>query len=413
MSEQRNRPLGIDLFAGAGGMSLGFEQAGFDVVAAIDSDPIHCATHAFNFPDCPTICSDVARLSGAAIRARTGIGDREIEAVFGGAPCQGFSPMGKRALDDPRNALVRHFVRLVVELQPAYFAFENVPGLARGKHQQFLDELLVEFAAHGYTPTAGIFNACNYGLPQDRKRLFLLGARRDRVCPALPAAAGAPPTVQDAIGDLPEVERFPELLERDWVEAQLGPPSAYARALRGQGQACGYRRNYTPNLLTASRRTAHAQRSRKRFAATPFGQIERISRFLKLDPNAICNTLRAGTASNRGAHTSPRPIHPYTPRCITNREAARLHGFPDWFRVHATKWHGFRQIGNAVPPPLAQVVGGELLHASGQSSQMPASTLALGDPQLLKLTATQAARHYGLPPADRPQRTRSVSALGR
>jgi len=413
MNEQRDRPLGVDLFAGAGGMSLGFERAGFDVVAAVDSDPVHCATHAFNFPYSRPICSDAANLSGAAIRQKAGIGDHEIEVVFGGPPCQGFSPMGKRALADPRNALVHHFVRLVAELQPAYFAFENVPGLARGKHKQFLDELIAAFAASGYSHpsmTGGIatshavLNACNHGVPQDRKRLFVLGARCDRPHPAYPAPIALGATVQDAIGDLPEADRFPELRERDWTEASFGVPSAYARKLRGwdgDAEAHGYRRHYNASLLTASRRTAHTQRSRDRFAATEFGRIEPVSRFLKLDPNSICNTLRAGTGNNRGAFTSPRPIHPHTPRCITNREAARLHGFPDWFRVHVTKWHGFRQIGNAVPPPLAQAVAGELLQAGGQFPRAPATVLNLGDPQLLKLTAAQAARHYGVGPAVR------------
>ena len=132
MKKRTHRPIGIDLFAGAGGMSLGFEQAGFDVVAAVEIDPIHAATHEFNFPKCKTICRSVVELSAADIRNQAGIGDRRIDVVFGGAPCQGFSMIGKRALDDPRNALVHHFVRLVVELDANYFVFENVRGLTLG-----------------------------------------------------------------------------------------------------------------------------------------------------------------------------------------------------------------------------------------------------------------------------------------
>ncbi len=107
------RPIGIDLFAGAGGLSLGFEQAGFDVVAAVEIDPVHASAHKFNFPECAVIPHSVVGLGGAEVRDRAGIGSQRVDVVFGGAPCQGFSLIGQRALDDPRNCLVREFVRLV------------------------------------------------------------------------------------------------------------------------------------------------------------------------------------------------------------------------------------------------------------------------------------------------------------
>lgn len=101
------------------------------------------------------------------------------------------------------------------------------------------------------------------------------------------------------------------------------------------------------------------------------GENRKISRFHKLDPQGLCNTLRAGTPSNRGAFTSPRPIHPYTPRCITVREAARLHSYPDWFRFQRTKWHGFRQVGNSVPPLLAKAVASEIIKLLGIIPSQP------------------------------------------
>lgn len=110
------RPIGVDLFSGAGGMSLGFEQAGFDVVAAVELDPVHAAVHKFNFPDCAILPRSVTEVSGDDIREAAGIGDRPVDVVFGGAPCQGFSLIGQRALDDPRNSLVKDFVRIVREL---------------------------------------------------------------------------------------------------------------------------------------------------------------------------------------------------------------------------------------------------------------------------------------------------------
>ena len=143
------RPTGIDLFAGAGGMSLGFEQAGFDVTAAVEIDPIHAAVHAFNFPECAVIPASVTEVSGSVIREASGLGERHIDVVFGGAPCQGFSMIGKRAIDDPRNGLVRDFVRIVKELDASYFVFENVRGLTVGQHRKFLAELIEEFESHG------------------------------------------------------------------------------------------------------------------------------------------------------------------------------------------------------------------------------------------------------------------------
>lgn len=153
-------------------------------------------------------------------------------------------------------------------------------------------------------------------------------------------------------------------------------------------------------------RTDHTELSRQRFAATAHGDTEPVSRFRKLDPAGICNTLRAGTASDRGAFTSPRPIHPYTPRCITVREAARLHSYPDWFRFHVTKWHGFRQIGNSVPPLLAQAVGAELMRAMGETPEQPIDAIERGRESLLSLTMAGAAELFGVPSTVIAKRTR-------
>lgn len=142
------RPIGIDLFSGAGGLSLGFEQAGFDVVAAVEIDPIHAAIHKFNFPECTVIPRSVIGLSGRDIRRLANIGNRSVEVVLGGAPCQGFSLIGQRVLDDPRNALVREFVRIVHELNASYFVFENVKGLTVGKPQAISGRVNQCFARH-------------------------------------------------------------------------------------------------------------------------------------------------------------------------------------------------------------------------------------------------------------------------
>ena len=394
------RPIGIDLFAGAGGLSLGFEQAGFDIVAAVEIDPIHCATHEFNFPNCKTLCRDASGLSAKEIRAAAAIGKRDVDVVFGGAPCQGFSMIGKRALDDPRNSPVQHYVRIIREIAPKYFVFENVKGLTLGRHRQFLDEIVAMLSKdYDVLLPYRVLNAADYGVPQDRKRLFLMGARKGLKLPAYPSSI-APVTVADALADIPDAERFPALLEGDSVPAKFGKASAYARALREIGSApihFGYQRHYDHNILTSSMRADHTKESRRRFAATRHGQTEPISRFHKLNPNGVCNTLRAGTNTDRGAFTSPRPIHFLYNRCITIREAARLHSYPDWFRFHVTKWHGGRQIGNSVPPRLARAVAGTIIKAMRLRPSAPKEIVTLGNTKLLEMTLAQAAEYYGVP----------------
>jgi len=412
------RPVAVDLFAGAGGLSLGFQQAGFDVRAAVEYDPIHCAVHEFNFPNCSTICRSVTEIDGEYIRSHSSIGRADITAVIGGAPCQGFSLIGYRALDDPRNKLVSHYVRLVKELEPKYFVFENVKGLTIGDHKKFLHEVIDEFKRIGYDVVEPyrVLNALWFGVPQDRERLFIVGARKGTLLPSYPDPTHQPdrairdirklpltPTVWEALGDLPEAEEYEELLERDWVEAKFGRPGEYAKTL---SMANGKR----TLILTSSLRTVHTAESRKRFSHTPHGCVEEISRFLKLDPAGYCNTLRAGTASDRGAFTSPRPIHPYIPRCITVREAARLHSYPDWFRFHVTKWHGFRQVGNSVPPLLARAVALQI--AGTIKLKMPEAIGNVGQvschTHLLELNITDAAERFGVPRNVIPARHRSA-----
>lgn len=450
------RPIAVDLFAGAGGLSLGLEQAGFDVVAAVEYDPVHAATHEFNFPKTKVLCADVSKpLQPSALVAAVGVGldahghdlakwDGELDLIAGGPPCQGFSFIGKRLVDDKRNQLVFHFFRLVSALRPRYFVMENVPGMAKGGHASILDELIAEFEEAGYRFPDGdkyrVINAANFGVPQERHRLFLIGTRADQEATASPPSptvcarakrSAAPafavegselplgPTVGDAVRDLPNLNRFPRLresddvrLSHDVVAAMDAGASPYARRLRGverDPQDFSYPRVWDAGLLTGSMRTDHTEKSTRRFKATKHGETEPISRFYKLDPEGLCNTLRAGSGSERGAFTSPRPIHPDLPRVLSNREAARLHSFPDWFRLHTTKWHGFRQIGNAVAPLVGRAVGAEVVKALGVAPPVPVDAIELGDVKLLGLTMSQATAHFGADAAFIPaKRTRGA-----
>ena len=456
-----SRPIAIDLFAGAGGLSLGLEQAGFDVVAAVEYDPVHAAVHRFNFPRTTVLCSDVSSLEPKTLRAATADGlkahgwdlgtwDGEVDVIAGGPPCQGFSLIGKRLVDDSRNRLVFHFLRLVVAMRPRHFVMENVPGMIAGGHSSILDELIVEFEEAGYRFPAQekyrVLNAADFGVPQERHRLFLIGTREDcpvvaqapypnvRPMPKRPlpgctnsqpcdsqTALPAGPTVWDAIGDLPNVNDFPSLLRSDETRLSGGrlasmeeDAASYARKLRGvetDAMDFSHPRVWDRAMMTASLRTEHTDESVKRFKKTVCGQTEPVSRFYKLHPNGLCNTLRAGSGSERGAFTSPRPLHPNYPRVLSNREAARLHSFPDWFRVHATKWHGFRQIGNSVAPLLGRAVGAKIVEALSFSVDRPGEPFELGDLALLTLTMSQAADLFGADKSSIPaQRLRASTS---
>lgn len=409
------RPIAIDLFSGAGGMSLGFEQAGFDVAAAVEIDPIHCAVHEFNFPDTAVISRSVVGLSASEIRLRAKIGKQPIDCVFGGPPCQGFSMIGHRVLDDPRNQLVLEFVRLVAELGAKSFVFENVKGLTVGSQKVVLDEIVEAFDKAGYDVRLPwqVLDAASFGVPQHRQRLILMGVKKGEKLPAYPlpltnSADGRKPVAdlptgpncKDAIGDLPDADRFATLFATDEVKiSKYGSPSDYAREMRcltNDAWHYSYVRNWNPSILTSSARTEHTAISKRRFSETEPGSVEPISRLFKLPPKGLSNTLRAGTDGSRGAFTSPRPVHYAHDRCVTVREMARLHGFPDWFRLHSTKWHGARQIGNAVPPPLARAVAMSMMKALDRKPTKPDKVLDLGDPTLLYLVMSEAAAHFGV-----------------
>lgn len=418
------RPIAIDLFAGAGGLALGFEQAGFDIVAAVEFDPIHAAIHELNFPQTKVICGDMNDVTGKQIRAAAGL-NGEIDVIVGGPPCQGFSLIGHRVLEDPRNSLVFHFLRIVKELKPRMFVMENVPGMATGAHCDLLHELIEQFQEIGYQVRLPYrtLNARSYGVPQDRERLFMLGARKGEKCPEYPSPTHRMrgtrgnatlvsldlelgdlpmcPSVSDALADLPYIDDNDSLFETDELNVKLKGGSEFARRLRGERlDPTDYStpRDVKGGRLTGFLRAAHTDLSKQRFADTKPGETEPISRFFRLAPDGTCNTLRAGTASERGAFTAPRPIHPVHARCITVREAARLHSYPDWFRFHRTIWHGFRQIGNSVPPLLGRAVGSSIIKALGVKPSRPATTILPGQERLARLNMREAAAHFGVSP---------------
>jgi DNA (cytosine-5)-methyltransferase 1 len=434
------RPVAVDLFGGVGGMSLGFDQAGFDVVCAVEFDRAHAAAHRFNFPRCEVLETDARRLSVAELRRGVAKGlraferdDRNVDVVFGGPPCQGFSVGGILDPTDTRNELVEEFARLVAGLRPKAFVLENVPAMATrrlpGADEPVPTWLAKRLAPAGYElADPVILNSASFGVPQDRRRVVIVGVRSGHELPTAPPATHRPrqkrphpdsdqglnheeaalplgPSVMEAIGDLPNLDDFDELLLTDAVAIpkQVRPvvrasASPYARGLAGFDALpddLSWRRPNSPSRLTSSLRTTHGEDVIARFHSVAPGDTEPVSRFYRLHPDGISPTLRAGSTPDRGSYSAPRPIHPEFDRVISVREAARLHGFPDWFRFTRAKWHGFRQVGNSMCPPLARAVGDSLRVALGLEIARPSGRLQLGDESLLDVSSGAGRRSGG------------------
>ena len=413
------RPVVIDLFSGCGGMSLGLEAAGFDIVASVEIDPIHSLVHYYNFPYGVTICQDISQLSSqkllTAIKNKGFTND--IDVLAGSPPCQGYSYMGHRVVDDPRNQLVFEFARMAAEIRPKYFIFENVPGLASGKYQKFLEELIKNFEENNYSivKPIKILDASLYGAPQKRKRLILIGYRNDVPQPNYPSPTHGQngkllplTTVSCAISDLSEI---PVFIGHDYgINADQLDYSGFRKSLdvqpQGEYSLC-HRRSHN-QIIWGHLGSKHTPETIQRFANTIPGKVDKISRFLKLSPDGLSNTLRAGTASNKGAFTAPRPIHYHLPRCLSIREASRIHFFPDWFQFHRTIWHGFREIGNAVIPQLSKSLGTEIIKClSIDLSALKIRELDLIDDAILSYNMGQASEFWQVPNDVIPKRRRT------
>ena len=413
-----NRPVAIDLFSGCGGMSLGLEAAGFDIAASVEIDPIHSLVHHYNFPYGVTICQDISQLSckELLIAIENKGFKTDIDVISGGPPCQGYSYMGGRVLEDPRNQLIFEYARIVSTIRPKYFIFENVPGIASGKHQKFLKELIARFNQNKYSivEPIQILDASLYGAPQKRKRLILIGYRNDVPQPNYPARTHGQDenllpltTVDCAISDLSKIPVF--IGNDDGINANKLDYSGFRESFNVQPQG-----EYSLCHIRSQTKTVwghlgskHTDKTVQRFAKTIPGSKEPVSRFFKLSSDGLSNTLRAGTASNKGAFTAPRPIHYLYPRCLSIREASRIHTFADWFQFHRTIWHGFREIGNSVVPILAKSLGTEIIKCLNINlSTLKIRELDLVDDSILSYNMGQAAEFWQVPNDVIPKRKR-------
>lgn len=355
----------VDLFSGCGGFSLGAHLAGFETITAIDNDPILTSSYAENFPGKTPLLLDLATVN---LNELAGFGaSAPPDGVIGGPPCQGFSEIGSRSADDPRNALVWHFFRHVAVLKPRFFIMENVTGMLFDRNRSHLDESLSQVSGSYDIYGPFVVDAAVLGAPTRRRRAIVVGIRDDEShnfegFAFRPTKDRRLTLVQDAISDLVGAEclegasgsqtwwRYPH------AEA-LSPYARWARAQPGDGLGSSLTRvRLNEGLLAGHRIVRHSSRVRARFADVAPGTFDPVGRHYRLEWAGLCPTLRAGTGKDRGSFQSVRPIHPSEDRVITAREAARLQGFPDWFLFHHTTWHSFRMIGNSVSPFVAKAV---------------------------------------------------------
>ena len=355
----------VDLFCGVGGLSLGAARAGFSLRGAVETDSRTIETHKLNFPSTVHINVSVTALSGKKIINLIKLNNNLLTGIIGGPPCQGFSNIGKKNPDDPRNELFSEFFRIVAESRPKFFLAENVPGIIRNGNSDICDNAFSYIEEkYEFLPPISI-NASNYGAPTTRTRLFFFGYLEDAFN-TLTINDFKPPSdikrvfVKDALEGLPE-KINPEWQEESqcWQIVGNYNNSYYSRRLRGHvpirvGNKSAITRLKKEKLVSGCLGTIHTKEVVKRFEQIKPGKKEPVSKTVRLDPNGFCPTLRAGTDSDHGSHQALRPIHPTENRVITPREAARLQGFPDWFQFHPTKWHSFRQIGNSVSPIVAE-----------------------------------------------------------
>jgi DNA (cytosine-5)-methyltransferase 1 len=359
-----SRPTFVDLFSGCGGFGLGAELAGFENLASVDIDPNLQHSYKMNFPNANVHLADISTLDKKFWNcAISGI---RPDLVIGGPPCQGFSRIGLRKPEDPRNNLITHFFYQILLLQPKVFVMENVEGILDFQNRTILDDALS--IVDGTYRIVGPFkiNALDCGAATSRKRVLIIGFRSELsfspIHDRLFAPSVRPVTVHEAISDLPSPIITPINREQCydwWAYATENPASQYAKSLKNSYFNVGAdfsKRMLKLGMVSGLMGTRHTEIVRARFDKTAPGSIELISRYPRLSWEGHCPTLRAGTGSDKGSFQAMRPIHPAEPRVITVREAARLQGFPDWFLFHPTIWHSFRMIGNSVSPIMSKYI---------------------------------------------------------
>jgi len=337
----------ISFFSGGGGLDLGLEAAGFETVFATDIDyhscqtlqqgKDYCAAEKLPFLQSATIKqADVINLSSKEVMQAAGIKKGEVDLMAGGPPCQAFSVFGKRlGVNDPRGLLPYEYLRLLREIEPKAFVFENVFGLLTIHGGETFKELCanLENPGDGITYTLSVFrlNAAEYGVPQFRDRIFIIGSRNGKKIDCIPKICGATP-------------------EKAYnADRYLLPYRTVNDGLRGMPPLGTKLANHTSRL--------HSQRIIDRYKNLKHGERDSKTRINKLHPERPSYTIIVGSDKGGGKGH----VHPVEPREVSPRESARMQTFPDWWAFSGTSRHPIRQVGNAVPPLLAAVVGREIM----------------------------------------------------
>ena len=352
----------IDLFCGCGGFSKGFEEAGFNVCFGIDLWKDAIVTYKKNFPNAVVLNEDIGKVTGQQILDMCHLSADEADIIIGGPPCQGFSVSGKRMIDDERNKLYKSFVELVAEIKPKMFVMENVPGLIRLFNGQVGEQVVEDFTNIGYTVKRQILSADNYGVPQQRKRVFFVGVNNDKFSKP---DCYIYPTPFTGIGDL-----FPALTSKDAIsdldfvpdDKVLGEDIPYQ--IPPQNEYQKQMRKGSRSVLNHSV-TLHKERTKEIIAMVPDG-----GNYKDL-PEELWSTRKVHITWTRMDSTKPcftidtghnHHFHYRANRVPTVRESARIQSFPDTFEFIGIKTSQLKQVGNAVPPLLAKAVAESVLN---------------------------------------------------
>ena len=339
----------IDLFCGIGGLSLGFEQAGFEVCAAVDMWADAVKTYNHNRKEKVAKVISVEDFNEKELSSI--IATEKITGIIGGPPCQGFSTVGKREIDDPRNKMYLEFYKAVKLVNPDFFVIENVKGMLTLNKGAFVKDLLKRFGEDGlgYTISYQLLNAADYGVPQNRRRAVIIG-KRDGKAPELPAPLDKTVTVWDAISDLAYLESGEGKEEQEYKNE---PQSDYQKKLRRES-----------SILHNHVVTKHSKLALERLALIPPNAGKEV-----LPKEHLTKSIYSGTwtrmrkeeisvtiTTRFDTPSSGKFTHPFLDRAITVREAARIQSFPDNFVFIGNKGSQMKQVGNAVPPLLAGAI---------------------------------------------------------
>ncbi len=354
--------IGIDLFSGAGGMSLGAIQAGVDVVLAVEVDPHAAQTYTANHPETTMLNDDIRKMSREKLDkglARQDVGT----VVFGGAPCQGFSysNLRTRSSHNPENWLFLEFVRVVRLMRPDWVVFENVRGIVNTAEGVFVEQVAERLGRLGYTLTHGLLNALDHGVPQNRVRFFLVGSRHGVKFAMPPASAKKPQTVRDAIFDLPVLKNGDCV---SWLPYREVPPSRYAREMRRRLKKSS-NHLVTRNADSVLRRYKHIPQGGN-WQDIPARLMQNYSDRARCHTGIYHRLHYDAPSVVIGNYRKNMLIHPEQDRGLSVREAVRIQSFPDHFEFRGSIGFQQQQVANAVPPLLAQAVFSAILKQDGR-----------------------------------------------